>query len=208
MTDTTQQIRDRYLARIAQYASSGYDRPALARFVVDQLERVQGPVLDIGTGQGLMATELARRGAAVVSIDVNVEEQRVGMVNAQYEGVAERITFMTADAERLPFLEGTFGTVAMLDALHHLADGPAVFFEMRRVVRPSGKVLLAELTPDGFALVARMHESEGRVHPVGHVTIASAVEWFTANGFHLGSQREDRLHTVAVLERPADTHPA
>jgi ubiquinone/menaquinone biosynthesis C-methylase UbiE len=208
VTDATQQARDRYLERIAQYKSSGYDRPAAARFVVDQLERFEGPVLDIGTGQGLMATELARRGAAVVSIDVNEEEQRAGMINAKYEGIAERITFMTADAQHLPFPEGAFGTVATLDALHHFADGPAVFSETRRVLRPSGRVLLAELTADGFALVARMHESEGRVHPVGLVTIAAAIEWFVSNGLRLVVQKEDHLHTVVVLEKPAANHPA
>ena len=203
MADTTQQIRDRYLEHVAHYRSSGYDRPAAARFVVDELGRFEGPVLDVGTGQGLMATELARRGASIVSIDVNEEEQRVGMVNAAFEGVAERVAFMTADAQHLPFLDGAFGTVATLDALHHFTDGPAVFSEMRRVVRPSGKVLLAELTPDGLALVARMHESEGRVHPVGHVTIASAVDWFVSHGFRPVVQKEGQLHNVAMLEKLA-----
>lgn len=35
------------------------------------------------------------------------------------------------------------------------AGGPGIFSEMRRVVKPSGRILVAELTPDGFALVAR-----------------------------------------------------
>jgi 2-polyprenyl-3-methyl-5-hydroxy-6-metoxy-1,4-benzoquinol methylase len=203
VTDTIQQARDRYLQRIAIYKSAGYDRPAAVRWVVDQLERFEGPMLDVGTGQGLMATELARRGASVVSIDVDAEEQRVGMVNATYEGVAERITFMTANAQHLPFVDGAFGTIATLDALHHLADGPAVFSELRRVVRPSGRILLAELTAEGFGLVARIHESEGRVHPVGPVTIAAAVDWFVSNGFRLVARKEDHLHTVAVLEKLA-----
>ncbi len=203
MTDATQQVRDRYLERIALYKSVGYDRPAAARWVVDQLERFEGPVLDVGTGQGLMATELARRGASVVSIDVDAEEQRVGMVNATYEGVAERITFMTADAQHLPIVDGAFGTIATLDALHHLADGPAVFSELRRVVRPSGRILLAELTAEGFALVARIHESEGRVHPVGTVTIAATVDWFVSNGFRLVAQKQEHLHAVAIVEKLA-----
>jgi 2-polyprenyl-3-methyl-5-hydroxy-6-metoxy-1,4-benzoquinol methylase len=203
VTDTTQQVRDRYLERTALYKSLGYDRPAAGRWVVDQLERIEGPVLDVGTGQGLMAAELARRGASVVSIDVDAEEQRVGVVNTQYEGVAERITFMTADAQHLPFLGGAFGTVATLDALHHLADGLAVFSELRRVVKPSGRILLAELTAEGFGLVARIHESEGRVHPVGPVTIAAAVDWFVSNGFRLVAQKGDHFHIVAVLEKRA-----
>jgi 2-polyprenyl-3-methyl-5-hydroxy-6-metoxy-1,4-benzoquinol methylase len=203
VTDATQQTRDRYLERIALYTSAGYDRPAAARWVIDQLGRLEGPVLDVGTGQGLLATELARLGASVVSIDVDAEEQRVGMVNATYEGVAERITFMTADARDLPFVDGAFGTIATLDALHHLADGPTVFSELRRVVRPSGRILLAELTAEGFALVARLHEREGRVHPVGPVTIVAAVDWFVSHGFRPIARKEDHLHAVAILEKLA-----
>jgi ubiquinone/menaquinone biosynthesis C-methylase UbiE len=76
----------------------------------------------------------------------------------------------------------------------------AVFAEMRRMVKPSGKILLAELTQDRVALVARVHESEGRVHPVGSVTVSSAVDWFLANGLRLVVCREAHLHTVAVLQ--------
>lgn len=72
---------------------------------------------------------------------------------------------------------------------------------MRRVVKPSGRILLAELTPDGFALVARVHESEGRVHPVGPVTVSSAVDWFVSNGLRLVAVEEGHLHSVAVLEQ-------
>jgi ubiquinone/menaquinone biosynthesis C-methylase UbiE len=38
---------------------------------------------------------------------------------------------------------------------------------MQRVLKPSGRLLLAELTAEGLALVARVQEAEGRVHPVG-----------------------------------------
>jgi ubiquinone/menaquinone biosynthesis C-methylase UbiE len=167
MSDTIQQARERYLQRIEVYKSFGYDRPAAARYVVDQLEPFDGPVLDVGTGQGLLAIECARRGVSVTSVDVSDEEQQVGRANAQQEGVSRDITFLTLDAARLPFPDGAFGAVATLDALHHLTDGPAVFAEMQRVLKPSGRLLLVELTAGGFALVARVHEAEGPVHPIG-----------------------------------------
>lgn len=47
-----------------------------------------------------------------------------------------------------------------------------------------------------------MHEPEGRVHPVGPVTVSSAVDWFVLNGFRLIGLEEGHLHSVAVLEKP------
>jgi ubiquinone/menaquinone biosynthesis C-methylase UbiE len=203
MSDTIQQARERYLQRIEVYKSFGYDRPAAARYVVDQLEPFDGPVLDVGTGQGLLAIECARRGVSVTSVDVSDEEQQVGRANAQQEGVSRDITFLTLDAARLPFPDGAFGAVATLDALHHLTDGPTVFAEMQRVLKPSGRLLLAELTAEGLALVARVHEAEGRVHPVGPVTVSFAVDWFLANGLRLVVRREAHLHAVVALQKPA-----
>jgi len=203
--DALADARNRYLRRIAVYRSFGYDRPAAVQCAVDRLGAFEGPVLDVGTGQGLLAVELARRGCEVVSIDVSADEQQVGVVNARYEGVSHRITFLALDARHTGFGDGSFGTIATLDALHHLADGPATFSEMRRLLRPGGKLLLAELTAEGFALVARVHATEGRVHPVGEVTVASAVEWFTANGFQLTGLEEEHLHTTAVLTRTQES---
>ncbi len=205
MLATNEQLREQYLQRIAVYKSLGYDRPAAAAYVVDQLGRIDSPVLDVGTGQGLLATELARRGADVVSVDASEEEQRVGVVNATCEGVLQHITFLSIDARNLPFAGETFGAVATLDALHHFDDGPAVFSEMRRVVRPSGKILLAELSPAGLRLVGHVHESEGRVHPVGRVTISSAVEWFVSNGFRVIASEEGHLHSVRILQMARHT---
>jgi ubiquinone/menaquinone biosynthesis C-methylase UbiE len=169
------------------------------RWIVDQLGPVSGRVLDVGTGQGLCAIEFARRGAEVTSVDVDEAEQRVGRDNAALEGVASRVRFLAADARRLAFSDGTFDIVASLDALHHLSDGPAVFAEMRRLVKPDGRILLAELTAEGLAIINRVHASEGRVHPVGPVTVGAAVAWFAGHGLRVAALLEGQLHSVAIL---------
>jgi 2-polyprenyl-3-methyl-5-hydroxy-6-metoxy-1,4-benzoquinol methylase len=203
MRQELHQARERYLQRMELYKSFGYDRLAAVRFIVDQAEPVTGPVLDIGTGHGLLAIELARRGLKVLSVDVAEDEQRVAALNAEIEGVSEQITFLPVDAKALAFPDGAFACAATMDALHHLVDGAAVFSEMLRLVQPSGRIVLAELEPAGLALIARIHESEGRQHPVGPVTVASAVQWFLAHGLRLDAKRDGHLHSVVVLEKPA-----
>jgi len=202
VTDAAVGTLERYEARMALYRSLGYDRLAAVRYAVDRLGPLDGEVLDVGTGQGLLAIELARRGASVTSIDASAAEQRVGVANAGHQGVADRITFLTVDARQTPFGDGSFGAVTMLDALHHLEEGPSVFAEVQRVLAPAGRVLLAEMTPQGFALIERVHASEGRVHPVGPIELEAAVQWFTSRGFRLLTLDEQHLHFVAVLTAP------
>jgi 2-polyprenyl-3-methyl-5-hydroxy-6-metoxy-1,4-benzoquinol methylase len=203
MSEVLAAARDRFVSRNLLYRSYGYDRPAAAQSAVDRLGACEEPVLDVGTGQGLLAIELARRGHQVVSIDLSAEEQQVGVVNAQHEAVWHRITFLAVDARDTRLESASFGAIGMMDALHHLDDGPATFAEMARLLRPGGRILLAELTAEGFALVARVHESEGRVHPVAGVTLAAAADWFTSNGFRLSALDEAHLHAVAILDKAA-----
>ena len=202
MTDSAVRTLERYEARMALYRSLGYDRLAAVCSALDRLGPLEGEVLDVGTGQGLLAIELARRGASVTSIDASAAEQRVGVANAGHQGLAGRITFLTVDARRTPFGDGVFVAVTILDALHHFEEGASVFAEVRRVLAPAGRVLLAEMTPEGFALIEHVHASEGRVHPVGPVTLEAAVHWFTSRGFRLLTLDEQHLHLVAVLTTP------
>jgi ubiquinone/menaquinone biosynthesis C-methylase UbiE len=196
------EARDRYANRMAVYKLVGYDRPAAVRFVLDQAEGISSPVLDVGSGHGLLAIELARRKFEVISVDVSQEEQLAAIMNAQMETLPGRITFLTTDAQRVPFPDGVFGAAMAMDVLHHLANGPPVFNEMVRVVKPLGKILLAEFDREGLALVARVHQSEGRQHPVGPVTLAGAVEWFLARGLKLEAHREGCFHSTVVFSKP------
>ncbi len=196
-------VRATHRARTAVYQSRGYDRRGSARFVIDQAGIRAGLVLDVGTGKGVQAVELARQGFDVVTVDRDPQEQRYTALNAEAEGVVERIRFVRADGRALPFCDRAFDAVYLVDALHHLEDGDPIFAEMARVVRrPAGRVVLAEFSDEGFAIVAGVHQSEGRVHPVGPVTLETALESFRRRGFRVHSITEQFVHRVAVLTPP------
>jgi len=170
--------------------------------VVDRAGPVSGPVLDVGTGTGLLALEFARRGLRVISVDVSAEEQRVAALNAEHQGVASRIGFVRADAGRLGFRDAAFGCAAMMDILHHLDDAAPIMAETVRVVRPGGTIVVAELTREGLAVVDRVHREEGRVHPVGPVTLAQATALLEAHGLVRRASARAHAHAVVVFERP------
>jgi ubiquinone/menaquinone biosynthesis C-methylase UbiE len=189
-----------HLQRTSVYLARGYDRQGTSRFIVDQAGTGDGPVLDVGTGKGIQALALAHAGLDVVTVDLDAEAQRHAGLVAEAEHVRGRIRFVRADGRSLPFRGEAFDVVYLVDALHHLEDGDPVFAEMARVVRRSaGRIVLAEFSDEGFAIIAGVHRSEGRVHQAGPVTLESALESFRRRGFHVRSMTEQFVHRVAVL---------
>jgi len=193
--------RDVFHARNDRYARAGFDRIAAAEFVIEAGGELSGPALDIGTGKGLAARSLARRGLNVVSVDVDAEEQALARFLAEEEGLAERIRFVRGDASELPFPRSHFGCAVMVGVLHHLEDPIPSLDEMARVLRPSGTAVLADFSRDGLEIVARVHREDGRDHPVTGVTPDAAAEFLTANGFAVEARLSGHHHDVIVLTK-------
>jgi ubiquinone/menaquinone biosynthesis C-methylase UbiE len=105
-------------------------------------------VLDVAAGNGNATLAAARRFAEVTSTDYVPALLDKGRVRAEAEGLP--VHFQVADAENLPFGDGSFDVVlstfgAMFTPEH---DRPAR--EMLRVVRSGGRIGLANWTPEGF----------------------------------------------------------
>ena len=64
----------RFFERSEIYMKHGFDRQRAIGFIIDNADPVEEPVLDIGTGRGLAAIEIARRGFPVTSVDISEEE--------------------------------------------------------------------------------------------------------------------------------------
>ncbi len=113
-------------------------------------------VLDLGCGRGLMLIGAARRlrSGRAVGVDLWRTEDLGGnsaaaaRTNAELEGVADRVSFETADMRRLPLANGSVDVVLSQAAVHNIED-PAgrrqALDEVARVLRPGGTVLLADI---------------------------------------------------------------
>ncbi len=188
-------------ARSQQYTRMGYDRFGAAQFVVRAAGWLLGPALDIGTGKGLCAMELARAGLEVVSVDPDSEEQALAALLAREAGLEDRIEFVRADAVCLAYLDGHFGCAAMMDVLHHLSEPGPVLRQIARLVRKHGVVVLADFDEQGFGLVAKVHRAEGREHPRTATTIEHAIAELEKAGFRCQGRTSGYLHEVAVLTK-------
>jgi demethylmenaquinone methyltransferase/2-methoxy-6-polyprenyl-1,4-benzoquinol methylase len=99
-------------------------------------------VLDLAAGTGVSTVELARSGAAAVACDFSLGMLRAG------RGVRNRrqVPFVAGDAMHLPFGDATFDAAVISFGLRNVADVARVLAEMRRVVRPGGRLVICEFS--------------------------------------------------------------
>jgi 2-polyprenyl-3-methyl-5-hydroxy-6-metoxy-1,4-benzoquinol methylase len=101
-----------------------------------------GPrVLDVGTGVGTFAIELAEQGCQVIALDYSAQALGFCRANARKRKVLHSVQATRGGAEWLPFADETFDTVVAADILEHLYDPLALLREIRRVLRPGGKAV-------------------------------------------------------------------
>ncbi len=112
-------------------------------------------VLEYGCGLGELTVVLARSGANVTTFDLSAESIEVARRRAAHNGVAERITFVVANGEDLPFGDGRFDVAVGKAVLHHLEPTLAAR-ELARVLRPGGRAAFSEpLGTNPFLVLAR-----------------------------------------------------
>ncbi len=134
-------------------------------FVLNEALPLDGSVLEIGTGKGRFLVKLARHARKVTTVDVSPEEQKCARLNARHAGVERKIKFVIQDAARLPWPDKSFDAAVTLNAIHHIRHFRTVLKEMLRVVKPGGKIVLADFRPRGFQILERAHRAEGKTHP-------------------------------------------
>ncbi|MBN9512694.1 MAG: class I SAM-dependent methyltransferase [Alphaproteobacteria bacterium] len=131
------------------YAVVGATLQLVGEHLCETLDlRAGQKVLDVAAGNGNATLAAARRGCEVVSTDYVSALLERGKARATAEGF--NIDFRQADAEALPFADATFDVVVSTFGVMFTPNQERAAAEMARVCRPSGKIGLANWTPDGF----------------------------------------------------------
>lgn len=105
-------------------------------------------VLDVAAGNGNASLAAARRQARVTSTDYVQGLLDKGRVRADAEGLP--VAFVQADAEALPFDDGSFDVVLSTFGVMFTPDQRRAAGEMLRVLEPGGRIGMANWTPGGF----------------------------------------------------------
>lgn len=119
-------------------------------------------ILDIATGTGWSARNAARAGANVTGIDI--AEELLAAAKLLSAHIQPPITFRHADAEQLPFEDGTFdGIISTFGAMFAGGQKRAAA-EIARVCRPGGRLAIAAWVPGGsvaefFGLIGKYNNA-------------------------------------------------
>ena len=101
-------------------------------------------VLDVACGPGFFTMTLAQRCKYAIGVDATRELLGRARGEAAQRGL-RNIEFTEGDAERLPFPDRCFDVVTSRAAFHHFVRPERVLAEMKRVLKPTGRILIADM---------------------------------------------------------------
>jgi ubiquinone/menaquinone biosynthesis C-methylase UbiE len=144
------------------YALIGVTLQIVGEQLAEALDlRAGQKVLDIAAGNGNVTLAAARRWCDVTSTDYVESLLARGRKRAEADGL--KVDFRVADAEQLPFEDGSFDAVVSTFGAMFSPDQDSTASEMLRVCRSGGKIGLANWTPGGF--IGQMFKVIGKYLP-------------------------------------------
>jgi ubiquinone/menaquinone biosynthesis C-methylase UbiE len=136
-------------------------------------------ILDLGSGPGLLACELAGEVGAngrITAVDVSAEMNLIASRRIADAGLAGRVEVVLGDARSLAFQEDSFDAGVSTQVLEYLDDVDAVLRELHRVLGPGGRLVLLDTDWDTIvwasndqARTERILDAWGRHAPETHL---------------------------------------
>jgi ubiquinone/menaquinone biosynthesis C-methylase UbiE len=170
-------------------------------------------ILDVGCGTGVFASRLrvALPQVAVYAVDLVSEMLRKGQ--PRWRQNRGHVLPLQGDSERLPFAPGTFDIVTCANSFHHYPHQDRAIAEMRRVLRPGGRLMIIDGYRDSlwgwFIFDVCVASVEGDVH---HASAQRFRELMTQAGLQAIAQRAFHgpapfLMTEGIVAEPVPVLP-
>ncbi|MFZ2947984.1 MAG: bifunctional demethylmenaquinone methyltransferase/2-methoxy-6-polyprenyl-1,4-benzoquinol methylase UbiE [Desulfuromonadaceae bacterium] len=140
--------------------SFGIDRRWRTKAVRLLKYREGSRILDVATGTGDVALEIARRTPESVRItgaDFCKEMVDLGAVKVAASPYADRIDLKVAPCEDLPFANDTFDSITIAFGIRNVVDRKLGLAEMWRVLRPGGRMIILEFSTPRSQLFRQLY---------------------------------------------------
>jgi len=155
-------------------------------------------LLDIGGGSGLLTETLADVFSQILVLEPNLGKLEYGAKHRPDVG------FIRGSAQQVPVVEGKIGTVVSVAAFHHFPDQHGALEEMKRVLKPGGLLMLAEIDVSKTSgRILRFFENK-IVHGGSHfLESPQLVEMVKGHGFSdIAIDRTSRGYVVVAKNNP------
>lgn len=165
-------------ARAAQYTTSAAhtDPKVLARVVELAAPQPDWLALDLATGTGHTAFALAPHVRRVVGTDLT-PEMLAEARNLQTQQNIANVEFGLADAHALPFANASLHLITCRRAAHHFSNIALALQEMRRVLRPGGRLVIDDRSVPEDDFVDECMNDLDRCHDESHVRQYRPSQW-------------------------------
>jgi len=135
-----------------------------------------GRILDLACGPGIVAEALAPLASQIIGVDATPEMVRLAKARFARAGLGNG-RFHLALAESLPFGAGKFHDVVTRLSFHHFPDVAAVLSEVKRVLCPRGRLIVADIMSSGDPGEAALHNAIEQLRDPTHVRMLKRPEF-------------------------------
>jgi ubiquinone/menaquinone biosynthesis C-methylase UbiE len=121
---------------------------------------------DIGAGSGFITEGLIRAGVQVIAVDQS--ETMLGVIKQKFEGT-RCLDCRVGNAERLPIADATVDYAFANMSLHHVDSPQQAILEMARILKPRGKLVIADLDKHAFEFLKEEHHDRWMGFEAGEI---------------------------------------
>lgn len=195
-------LRSRFFAFTYDRFSKGSEEAGLAEMRRNSIAGARGDVLEIGGGTG---ANLGYYGAGVESLTVTEPERpMLKRLEQKAREQSSQATVLRAPAEDLPFDDASFDTVVSTLVLCGVDDQPRSVRELRRVLRPGGRLIFIEHVRSDDPHVAKMQD---RMNPLNRFFVCCdcnrrTLETIRSAGFEVTELEQTELPKAPPFVRP------
>jgi ubiquinone/menaquinone biosynthesis C-methylase UbiE len=192
MLDHQARVRDEFTRQAETFsASSAITDAALTQRFVDALgEAINGSVLDVACGPGILSAAIAKSARDVVAFDLTPEMLKKAAQRAAAAGLGN-VSFREGNASELPFANAAFDAAVTRLSVHHFDRPERVVSEIFRVLRPGGRFVVADVISSEVPLESELHNAIEILRDPSHTRMLPGTELTSlvkGAGFEIESQ--------------------